>query len=294
VSNYRLFAAALMFIAFCSFAGEVEDLHALAGKQEYEKILKLTDQDDYPQKNTLRVMFARGVALAKLKRNSQAIDYFKGMTEKFPDQAEPYINLGVLYAGHGENYLARDALEKANKLSPKVLAAHENLAEVYLAMAKKEYSNAIKLGGNKEKLAWINNENTAEKINRHPDKKVLLENESLAKAVLLGDLEKWRKAWSDKNIDLYLSAYSQNMKPENGLSLSVWKKQRTNRLRTGGNIAVNIDSPVVSILNNKTAKVSFIQKYTSDYLSDVVKKTILFEFYNNKWLIVSEKQVGVL
>ncbi|AZN35177.1 tetratricopeptide repeat protein [Iodobacter ciconiae] len=290
--KYNLLVAVFFFTASLSFSGEVEDLYSLAEKQEYQKIIELTSREDYQHKDVLRIMFIKGVALSKLNKSEQAIDHFKLMVEKFPNQAEPYNNLGVLYAKLGNYELARDALEKSNKINPKILSVHENLASLYLDMAKKEYGNVVKLGGNSAKLTCINNENLnadvkSKKSMALEDKPLV--NVSSVNASILSDLEKWRKAWSDKNIDAYLSAYSKNMKVENGLSLLAWKEQRKQRLSSAGTIAVEVDSPVISIIDEKHARVSFTQKYVSNRMKDTVRKVLSFELDNNRWLIISEK-----
>lgn len=103
--------------------------------------------------------FLRGLALVKLNRPMEAIDAFHALTRDYPKLPEPYNNLGVLYAQKGDLMLARDTLEAGLVVQPEYAPAHENLGDVYAALAAKSYTHALSLNpdnaGVKYKLSLV-------------------------------------------------------------------------------------------------------------------------------------------
>ena len=89
--------------------------------------------------------FLRGVVLAEQKRTPEAITVFTQLTQDFPEMAEPYNNLAVIYASQGEYERARVALEQALRANPAYATAYENLGDVYVALAMQAYQNSLGL-----------------------------------------------------------------------------------------------------------------------------------------------------
>lgn len=103
--------------------------------------------------------FLRGLALVRLNRSVEAIDAFHALTHDYPKLPEPYNNLAVLYAQKGDLILARDTLENCLVEQPEYAPAHENLGDVYAALAAKSYTHALSLSpantGVKNKLSLV-------------------------------------------------------------------------------------------------------------------------------------------
>jgi tetratricopeptide (TPR) repeat protein len=91
-----------------------------------------------------QLQFLRGVALADLKKTDSAILIFTGLTQDFPELPEPYNNLAVLYATEGDLDKAKGALEAAIKALPNYALAHENLGDLYLQLAARQFDRAAK------------------------------------------------------------------------------------------------------------------------------------------------------
>jgi Flp pilus assembly protein TadD len=89
--------------------------------------------------------FVRGVVLAELKRTPEAVAMFTLLTQDFPEMAEPYNNLAVIYAAQGEYDRARYALEQALRANPAYSTAYENLGDVYVALAIEAYQKSLGL-----------------------------------------------------------------------------------------------------------------------------------------------------
>jgi tetratricopeptide (TPR) repeat protein len=92
-----------------------------------------------------QMRFIKGVMLTDAKRNMEAIALFQKLTEDYPDLAEPYNNLAALYAATGDYAKARATLEQALRMNPGYATAHENLGDVYAALAAQSYARALKL-----------------------------------------------------------------------------------------------------------------------------------------------------
>ena len=122
--------------------GDVQRLYysgqATAAMQRADQFLATTPGD--PQ-----MRFMKGVMLADAKRDADAITVFQKLTEDHPDLAEPYNNLAALYAAGGDYTKARATLEQALRTNPSYATAHENLGDVYAALAAQSYGRALKL-----------------------------------------------------------------------------------------------------------------------------------------------------
>jgi len=89
--------------------------------------------------------FLKGVVLAEQQRTAEAINVFTLLTQDFPEMAEPYNNLAVIYAAQGEYERARRALEQALRANPAYATAYENLGDVYVALAMQAYQKSLGL-----------------------------------------------------------------------------------------------------------------------------------------------------
>jgi tetratricopeptide (TPR) repeat protein len=89
--------------------------------------------------------FLKGVARADLGREDEAIAVYRALNDEYPELPEPYNNLGVIYAARGELEKARAALEVALVANPDYATAHENLGDVYLALAVRAWERAARL-----------------------------------------------------------------------------------------------------------------------------------------------------
>jgi Flp pilus assembly protein TadD len=96
--------------------------------------------------------FQRAVMLTELQRTNEAIDALNKLIEDFPDLPEPYNNLAVLLAAQGRIDSARGLLETALRHDPAYAVAHENLGDVFIRLAQREYERAGAAGRTDEAL----------------------------------------------------------------------------------------------------------------------------------------------
>ncbi len=141
----RLLALTCLLAAGFAQADELADVQRLyysgqpaAAMQRADEFLATTPKD--PQ-----MRFIKGVMLADAKRNLEAVTLFQQLTEEYPDLAEPYNNLAALYAASGDYAKARTTLEQALRTNPAYAVAHENLGDIYAALAAQSYTRALKL-----------------------------------------------------------------------------------------------------------------------------------------------------
>ena len=138
--------AAIAWIAYTppAAADELGDVMRLREQGQAAAAIAKADQFLAARPKDAQMRFARASLLVDLKRDVEAVSALESLTEDYPDLAEPYNNLAVLYASSGAYAKARAALEQALRLRPDYATAHENLGDVYAALAASAYANALK------------------------------------------------------------------------------------------------------------------------------------------------------
>lgn len=91
--------------------------------------------------------FLEGVLYAETSQDQKAINAFESLREEFPELAEPYNNLAVLYQRRGEYQRARVALEQAIVNRPGYALAYENLGDLYAKLALQTYTKGLSAKG---------------------------------------------------------------------------------------------------------------------------------------------------
>jgi tetratricopeptide (TPR) repeat protein len=142
------------------FAAAADEAQSLMAQGNYAEALKRLDQQLAKNPQDAESRFTRGLVLVKLNRSEEAIKAFADLTRDYPQLPEPYNNLAVLYAQQGDYEKARDALEAALATHPSYATAHENLGDIYAALAGAAYNRALMLDQANQtvrrKLALIN------------------------------------------------------------------------------------------------------------------------------------------
>lgn len=93
----------------------------------------------------VQLMFQKARALAELGQIDQAQSVYKDMTIRFPELAEPWNNLAVLYIQQGSLQQAELALQTAIMNNPAYTSAIANLADLRLLMALRDYQKAASM-----------------------------------------------------------------------------------------------------------------------------------------------------
>lgn len=109
--------------------------------------LQATTQALQKTPKDVQLRFLQGILFDATGRHDDAIAVFRGLNEDFPELPEPYNNLAVMYAAQGRLDEARAALDSAIRALPGYPLAHENLGDIYLRMALREYQRSADLPG---------------------------------------------------------------------------------------------------------------------------------------------------
>ncbi|HET8746164.1 MAG TPA: tetratricopeptide repeat protein [Ramlibacter sp.] len=137
--------AAALLAAHPARADEYGDVNQLLRSGKPTEALAKADQYLAAKPKDPQMRFLKGVVLTEAGRTDEAIAVFQKLTEDYPELAEPYNNLAVLYAGQAQFDKARAALEMAIRNNPGYATAHENLGDVYAKLASQAYSRALQL-----------------------------------------------------------------------------------------------------------------------------------------------------
>lgn len=145
VASFLLMLAAAGAQAATPTAAPVDEARAaerLFRSGDSTAALARLDQAIAAKPRDAQLRFQKGVFLAELKREADAIATFQALSEEFPELPEPYNNLAVLHAAQGRIDTARELLESALRHDPGYRAAHENLGDVYVRLALRAYERA--------------------------------------------------------------------------------------------------------------------------------------------------------
>jgi Flp pilus assembly protein TadD len=137
-----LLALSVSLMAMAASADELADIEKLLRSGQPAEALRRTEAALAEQPRDGRLRFLKGVMLADAKRQDEALQIFTALTEDFPELADPYNNLAVIYAARGQLQAAQQALLVALRNDPTHRAARENLGDVYLALAQQSWTAA--------------------------------------------------------------------------------------------------------------------------------------------------------
>lgn len=313
LTRLAIVAAAALFAAPAFSATAVEQAQAQLNSGDLPGALKTLDKYLAGSPQDAEARFTRGLVLVKLNKTEDAIKVFADLTRDYPQLPEPYNNLAVLYAQQGDYEKARDALEAALATHPAYATAHENLGDIYAALAGAAYNRASMLDTSNQAVRYkqnlINQLDTGigaaaaagpaiAPAAPRPAAAVAaaaVANDPPAAAPASADaaavnttLQAWAKAWSSRDVDAYLAQYAPDFVPEGGLSRATWEQQRRDRITRPTRIGVRALNPEVSKVGEDRMRVSFVQEYQSDTFSDQVNKVLEFRNTNGSWKIVRE------
>jgi tetratricopeptide (TPR) repeat protein len=264
--------------------------------------------------------FLKGVVLSEQGKTVDAIAVFQSLTEDYPELPEPYNNLASLFAAKGQYEKAKTALEMAIQTNPSYATAYENLGDVYARMASQAYDKALQLDKTnataQSKLASIRSafsagvkpaaatpaapaapapaKGEAPKPAASAATSVPVATRAPASApaadsaAVLQAVNTWANAWSARNLDGYLSAYSKNFAPE-GKSRAKWEAARRASFPAAKSVQVNVEQPQVNVIDGNQAQVTFHQRYRSERASLNTKKLLLLAREQGGWHIAQER-----
>ena len=140
----RLLLACLLCVGAGARADELADVQRIYYAGQPAAAMERADAFIRSHPNDPPMRFMKGVMLADAGRNADATAVFEQLIHDYPDIPEPYNNLAALQAAAGDYDRARLTLEQALRTNPNYAVAHENLGDVYAALAAQSYDRALK------------------------------------------------------------------------------------------------------------------------------------------------------
>lgn len=315
----RIAAAAIVFASAPVLAASVaEEAQSLLNQGNAADALRKVETHLQANPQDAQARFVRGLALVRLNRTEQAIRVFADLTRDYPQLPEPYNNLAVLYAQQGDYERARDALEAALATHPSYATAHENLGDIYAALAGASYNRALMLdpgnGALRRKLTLVGQldnapaDQAAAAAAPAPAPRAAAPATSAPALVAApatipppaadidaattqavnATLAAWTQAWANKSLDAYFALYAPEFQPEGSLSRGAWEAQRRDRITRPKRISVKAVNPQIARTSDGGLRVSFRQDYESDAFSDQVSKTLELKQVGGSWKISRE------
>ncbi len=279
----------------------VSDAQALINQGQLEQALTLLESHLESAPQDAEARFSRGLVLVRLNRSEEAVKAFAELTRDYPQLPEPYNNLAVIYAQQGEYEKARNALEAALTTHPSYAVAHENLGDIYAALAAAAYNRAMTLDPKntsvRAKLNLIGQldslADSGAGISARPSSTAAEEPavEALPAAdseALAQTVRDWAAAWSAKDVEKYLAFYAAGYAPEGSGSRKVWETQRRSRISSPKQIRVTVSDLQFAKLTADRVRVTFQQDYASDALTNHVTKVLELKNAGDGWRILRE------
>jgi hypothetical protein len=96
-------------------------------------------------------------------------------------------------------------------------------------------------------------------------------------------------AWSDGDVDRYLSFYSSSFQPGGAVNLEQWQAQRRERLTSPAFIKISVSGLDIDRTDRNHVRAVFLQSYRSDRFSDSVQKTLDLVWEASSWKIERER-----
>jgi len=107
-------------------------------------------------------------------------------------------------------------------------------------------------------------------------------------------LRRWAEAWSNQEVEDYLTFYADQFISPGGRTRQVWEAQRRDRLAKPANITVTLEDFKLKPQANGNLTVEVIQNYKSDLLTDRTQKIFDLQSTESGWKILRERSLGAI
>jgi tetratricopeptide (TPR) repeat protein len=253
--------------------------------------------DDFPELpepyNNLAVLYA---AQGQYDKARSALEM---AIRTHPSYATAHENLGDIYAK-----MASVAYDKALQLDTRNTSAQTKLSMIReLFSGNRKPTLLAKASNNQTKLPVSSKPSVALKpvvaavvppaAKPEPTPKPVKEAskpvENPDSAAVTAAVESWAAAWSRRDADAYLGAYSAKFKTPGGESHTSWESSRRERITAPKKIVVKLSDIRINELGNNRAQASFHQSYRSDKLTSSTHKVLELVKSGSGWQIVEER-----
>ena len=121
------------------------DVRKLLRQAKYPQALLLVNKGLSTNPRDPQMRFWQGYIFEQLGQPDMAYKVYLDLTREYPELAEPHNNLGVIYASKGDYPNAKASLDAALRANPNYAAAHENMGDLLLNMARQSSERSLSL-----------------------------------------------------------------------------------------------------------------------------------------------------
>lgn len=197
-------------------------------------------------------------------------------------------NIAVILMQQKKYDEAKNALNKALSANTQIATTLENRDKLYAYDAQKAYKKIFKntpVKAPSGELLYFDIKR-AQKPNLNVITNI---QEADSITIVKKSTENWRKAWSNQDIQAYLSFYdSKAFIPKNSTAFSTWKKSRYRSVLRPKFIKITTADLKAIALADNLVRVEFYQTYQSDRFKDSINKVMLWKKTGEQWKIVQE------
>ncbi|HQR85221.1 MAG TPA: tetratricopeptide repeat protein [Limnohabitans sp.] len=119
------------------------DVRKLLRQAKYQQALLLVNKNLATNPRDPQMRFWQGFIFEQMGQPDMALQVYLELTREFPELAEPFNNLGAIYAAKGDYPKAKAALDNALRANPNYAAAHENMGDLLVNMARQSYERSL-------------------------------------------------------------------------------------------------------------------------------------------------------
>jgi tetratricopeptide (TPR) repeat protein len=303
---FKLSKPLLIFVSLCSInialahADELESIAHMASDGTPSLAMEKLNTYMTSHPNDLQGQLLKGILLNQQGKTYEAIKIFNALATHHPELPAASNNLAVIYASQKQYDQAIKVLENLIKHDPQYLTAYKNLGDAYAEMAANAYDKAYVIDGTdtqtKNKIAALKTLLNIQNPNFEKPKNQLTTPSSTSASastsnddntLITNTLNAWLQAWSDKNVDQYLSFYADTFKTPNGASRALWQQTRKERIQRPSAIKVEAIDPQIKI-SGDSATVTFKQRYAADGKTVFDTKRLNLKKSGDQWRIEQE------
>lgn len=222
--------------------------------------------------------------------SSQGVVKLKSMAEDImaiQEQSSETVSTPSLLAEAGQQIAAVEVVsEDVSTDAPSIVPEQQEQLEVVAEKAsgpvEKEEQPVVVTKVEKAEQPNQPNQNEAVDVDRTASKQESAEN----------FLRRWAQAWSNQDVDSYLTFYGEQFIPPAGRKRADWEALRRTRLTAPKDILISLDDFQIIPQENNRTRIEVIQSYKSNLLTARYQKVFDLQQTENSWEILRERSLG--
>lgn len=119
----------------------------------------------------------------------------------------------------------------------------------------------------------------------------ITETTKLDRTAIETQIEAWRRAWQQRDINRYLAFYADRFTPHRGLNRDAWQAERRQRLARPEKIELRIEQLQITPHSPDEVRAVFVQHFQSNQLTETSKKELVWHKIEGRWQIIRERQL---